>query len=175
MSTISVRCTGARAGDQPGCSRKSLGRSIRLIAALRAAFTTKGTKATARTLRKATNLFLPFVSFVLNAARSAASRGTLRPHRSTRAVLLGLPFAVGPLDAQGEPVLRQIKVPHGYYYREMYLPQLTSGPSALTWSPDGQELIYSMHGSLWRSEQEKSNALEKIRRARKEFELRLSH
>ncbi len=54
------------------------------------------------------------------------------------------------LAAQREPVLRQIKVPHNYYYREMYLPQLTSGPSAVTWSPDGSELIYSMQGSLWR-------------------------
>jgi WD40 repeat protein len=64
--------------------------------------------------------------------------------------LLGLLFAGRPLLAQREPVLRQIKVPHSYYYREMYLPQLTSGPSALTWSPDGTELIYSMQGSLWR-------------------------
>lgn len=47
-------------------------------------------------------------------------------------------------------MLRQIKVPHSYYYREMYLPQATSGPSSVTWSPDGTELIYSMQGSLWR-------------------------
>ena len=47
-------------------------------------------------------------------------------------------------------VLGQIDVPHNYYFREMYLPQLTSGPSSLTWSPDGTELIYSMQGSLWR-------------------------
>jgi TolB protein len=53
-------------------------------------------------------------------------------------------------SAQREPVLRQVKVPHSYYYREMYLPQVTSGPSAVTWSPDGRELIYSMQGSLWR-------------------------
>ena len=59
-------------------------------------------------------------------------------------------LAPGLLAAQREPVLRQIKVPHSYYYREMYLPQLTSGPSAVTWSPDGSELIYSMQGSLWR-------------------------
>jgi len=32
----------------------------------------------------------------------------------------------------------------------MYLPQLTSGPSGLAWSPDSGELIYSMAGSLWR-------------------------
>jgi len=54
------------------------------------------------------------------------------------------------LQAQRRPVLSQIKVPHSYYYREMYLPQVTSGPSAVTWSPDGRELIYSMQGSLWR-------------------------
>jgi len=32
----------------------------------------------------------------------------------------------------------------------MYLPQLTSGPSSVTWSPDSREVIYSMGGSLWR-------------------------
>ena len=53
-------------------------------------------------------------------------------------------------DAQREPVLRQIKLPHNYYYREMYLPQVTSGPSAVTWSPDGKSVIYAMQGSLWR-------------------------
>jgi Tol biopolymer transport system component len=54
------------------------------------------------------------------------------------------------LAAQREPVLRQIKLPHSYYYREMYLPQVTSGPSSATWSPDGKSLIYSMQGGLWR-------------------------
>src|SRR5712675_9405 len=48
------------------------------------------------------------------------------------------------------PVLQQIDLPHPYYFREMYLPQLTSGPSSLAWSPDSGELIYSMAGSLWR-------------------------
>jgi len=52
--------------------------------------------------------------------------------------------------AQRQPVLQQIDLPHPYYYREMYLPQLTSGPSSLTWSPDSRELVYSMAGSLWR-------------------------
>jgi len=51
--------------------------------------------------------------------------------------------------AQREPVLKQIDLPHSYYYREMYLPQLTSGPSAVAWSPDSRRLIYSMAGSLW--------------------------
>lgn len=32
----------------------------------------------------------------------------------------------------------------------MYLPQLTGGPSSVAWSPDSQEVVYSMAGSLWR-------------------------
>jgi TolB protein len=60
--------------------------------------------------------------------------------------LAGSPLAV----AERLPVLKQIDVPHAYYFREMYLPQLTSGPSSLAWSPDSSELIYSMAGSLWR-------------------------
>ena len=51
--------------------------------------------------------------------------------------------------AQRDPVLKQIDVPHPYYFREMYLPQLTAGPSALAWSPDSGSLVYSMAGSLW--------------------------
>jgi TolB protein len=43
-----------------------------------------------------------------------------------------------------------VRVPHSYYWREMYVPQVTSGPSAFTWSPNGREVIYSMQGSLWR-------------------------
>jgi len=58
--------------------------------------------------------------------------------------------AAVPAVAQRESVLKQVGVPHAYYWREMYVPQVTSGPSAATWSPDGTELIYSMQGSLWR-------------------------
>jgi len=66
------------------------------------------------------------------------------------ALLAGLlAIACGPLRAEREPVLKQILLPHNYYYREMYLPQLTSGPSSLAWSPDGAQLVYSMQGSLW--------------------------
>jgi len=54
------------------------------------------------------------------------------------------------LAAQREPVLKQVEVPHPYYWREMYVPQVTSGPSAISWSPDGQELVYAMQGTLWR-------------------------
>jgi TolB protein len=55
-----------------------------------------------------------------------------------------------PCAAQRKPVLPQIDLPHPYYYREMYLPQLTSGPSSVSWSPDSKEVVYSMAGSLWR-------------------------
>jgi TolB protein len=54
--------------------------------------------------------------------------------------------------AQREPVLKQIDLPHPYYFREMYLPQLTTGPSAAAWSPDSRSLAYSMAGSLWRQD-----------------------
>jgi Tol biopolymer transport system component len=51
---------------------------------------------------------------------------------------------------QREGVLKQINEPHPYYYHEMYLPQVTTGPSSVTWSPDGKEVIFAMNGSLWR-------------------------
>ncbi len=52
--------------------------------------------------------------------------------------------------AQRVPVLNQIKLPHNYYFRELYLPQLTSGPSSVAWMPDGKALVYSKNGSLWK-------------------------
>jgi len=54
------------------------------------------------------------------------------------------------LHAQRAPVLQQIKVRHPYYFREMFIPQATSGAGAATWSPDGTELVYAMQGTLWR-------------------------
>jgi Tol biopolymer transport system component len=57
-------------------------------------------------------------------------------------------------------VLAQIDLPHNYYFREMYLPQLTTGPSALAFSPDGNELVYSMAGSLWRQKIGSASATE---------------
>jgi len=58
--------------------------------------------------------------------------------------LSGLAFA------QRLPVLGQIDLPHPYYYREMYLPQLTTGPSSVAWLPDSKTVVYSMAGALWR-------------------------
>ncbi len=62
---------------------------------------------------------------------------------------LALPAA---LTGQREPVLRQVRLPHNYYFREMYLPQVTTGPSAVAWTADGRSLIYAMQGSLWRQQ-----------------------
>ncbi len=55
-----------------------------------------------------------------------------------------------PALGQREWVLKQIDLPHPYYYREMYLPQLTTGPSSVAWLPDSRGVVYSMAGSLWR-------------------------
>jgi len=54
------------------------------------------------------------------------------------------------VSAQRVPVLSQVSLPHSYYYREMYLPQLTGGPSSVDWLPDGSGMVFSMSGSLWR-------------------------
>jgi TolB protein len=65
-------------------------------------------------------------------------------------LFVALVFSVLHLLAEREPVLKQIDLPHPYYYREMYLPQLTSGPSSVAWSPDSKTLVYSMQGVLWK-------------------------
>jgi TolB protein len=56
----------------------------------------------------------------------------------------------GAAQAAREAVLSQVKLPHNYYWRELYIPQLTTGPSAAAFLPGGDELVYSMAGSLWR-------------------------
>ena len=66
----------------------------------------------------------------------------------------------GPVGGQRRPVLEQVDVPHPYYCRELYLPQLTSGPSWLSWGPDSKELIYSMAGSLWRQRLDSKEAMQ---------------
>jgi len=70
--------------------------------------------------------------------------------------LITLPFSFA--FSQREPVLKQIDLPHRYYYREMYLPQLTTGPSAAAWSSDSGSLVYSMAGSLWRQQLDSTEA-----------------
>lgn len=80
----------------------------------------------------------------------------LRIYRASFLIVLTL--ASLPLVARREPVLKQVDVPHRYYYREMYLPQLTTGPSAAAWLPDSRSLVYSMAGSLWRQAMESGEA-----------------
>jgi TolB protein len=52
--------------------------------------------------------------------------------------------------AERRAILEQIDLPHAYYYHEMYLPQLTAGPSSVAFAPDSREVVFSMGGSLWR-------------------------
>ena len=90
--------------------------------------------------------------------------GCRRAEETLRKVLglvyLILVVAAVPTGAQRRPVLPQIDEPHPYYYRELYLPQLTSGPSSLSWGPDSQELVYSMAGSLWRQRLNSKEAIQ---------------
>ena len=76
------------------------------------------------------------------------------------ALLLGL---AGPSEAGREPVLKQVDLPHSYYWRELYIPQLTTGPSSLSFTPDGTALLYSMGGSLWRQAIGSDEAIELTR------------
>ena len=66
------------------------------------------------------------------------------------AALARLLSLAGQAAAEREPVLKQVDLPHSYYWRELYLPQLTTGPSSASFTPDGKALVYSMGGSLWR-------------------------
>jgi TolB protein len=68
-------------------------------------------------------------------------------------LVAGMALALLPsfaAQAERKTVLAQIAVPHNYYYREMYLPRVTTGPSAADFSPDGRVLVYAMGGSLWK-------------------------
>ncbi len=82
-------------------------------------------------------------------ALPSLARTVLTLAATTASILIASPAIHGEAGRR-EPVLKQIRLPHHYYYREMYLPQATSGPSAVAWSPDGRELVYSMQGALWR-------------------------
>lgn len=83
-----------------------------------------------------------------DASRRRNRRSAGRPLCLLTAALAGTLLATAA-GAERRPVLDQIAVPHDYYFREMYLPQVTSGPSTLAWMPDGTALVYSMQGSLW--------------------------
>ena len=59
-------------------------------------------------------------------------------------------LSAGPAAADREPVLKQVQLPHSYYWRGLYLPQLTTGASSAAFMPDGNAVVYAMEGSLWR-------------------------
>ena len=86
------------------------------------------------------------------------------PRRARGVLCWGLLSVAVASPASAPPrrqaVLPQVKVPHSYYWREMYVPQVTSGPSSAAWSPDGSELIYAMQGSLWRQRVEGDEAVQ---------------
>jgi TolB protein len=80
---------------------------------------------------------------------------------SALSVLSFLSISAAPvLEAQRSPVLPQVKVRHPYYYREMFIPQPTTGPGSVAWSPDGSEVVFSMQGSLWRQRVGSTEALQ---------------
>jgi TolB protein len=76
------------------------------------------------------------------------------------AVACGLWGLAGDARADREPVLGQVDLPHSYYWRELYLPQLTTGPSSASFTPDGAGLVYSMGGSLWKQAIDSTTAVE---------------
>ena len=77
--------------------------------------------------------------------------------------LAALILVADAAKAGREPVLKQVDLPHSYYWRELYLPQLTTGPSSASFLPDGNSLIYSMGGSLWRQAIGSGEAIELTR------------
>ncbi|OFX06257.1 MAG: hypothetical protein A3E78_14635 [Alphaproteobacteria bacterium RIFCSPHIGHO2_12_FULL_63_12] len=70
--------------------------------------------------------------------------------RCAASAMLIAAFASPAFAAERAPALAQVTAPHSYYWREMYVPQLTSGPSSLAWARDGEALYYSMRGRIWR-------------------------
>jgi len=93
---------------------------------------------------------------MISALRSCLACALALPALASLAV--SAPLSAAPAERQ--PVLRQIDLPHNYYFREMYLPQLTSGPSAVAFMPDGQSLVYSMQGSLWQQRLDSTTAVQ---------------
>jgi len=83
------------------------------------------------------------------------------PNRRRFSIFLFLVASCLSLRAQQrEPVLKQINHPHPYYFREMYLPQLTTGPGSVAWSPDSKAVVYSMAGSLWQQNVQSDSAIQ---------------
>lgn len=84
----------------------------------------------------------------------------MRPAARALLVAAALLAAVEASGAGREPVLSQVALPHNYYWRELYIPQLTTGPSFAAFLPSGDDVIYSMEGSLWRQGLRSDTAVE---------------
>ena len=63
-------------------------------------------------------------------ARGACSEAGAPVRRRGSLLLRAGRLARRRRSAAREPVLKQVDLPHSYYWRELYLPQLTTGPSA---------------------------------------------
>ena len=63
-------------------------------------------------------------------------------------------LALLPLAAQAprQPVMAQVAHPHPYYWRGLYLPQVTTGATSPAWTPDGKALVFAKGGNLWRQD-----------------------
>ncbi len=73
--------------------------------------------------------------------------------RAGALALLAVPALLAAEAASGagrEPILKQVDLPHNYYWRELYIPQVTTSPSSLAFMPSGDEVVYAMAGSLGR-------------------------
>ncbi|MCB2099003.1 MAG: CehA/McbA family metallohydrolase [Parvularculaceae bacterium] len=84
----------------------------------------------------------------------------MNPRRILAAGVAALALAAPVVAAERAPVYAQVTAPHSYYWREMYIPQLTSGPSSLAWAPDGTALYFSMQGRIWRRKLDATRAEE---------------
>lgn len=63
------------------------------------------------------------------------------------------PIAVPNVD-------KQLQAAGQMYLESMYLPSVTRGPWAPSWSPDGKEIAFGMHGSIWKVPAEGGNAVQ---------------
>jgi TolB protein len=112
------------------------------------------------TAKKGTDLFLEkgtdlFFGRKINL--SSFPKINLSPFLLLLLLLLLLPLSS---HAAREAVLKQVQAPHSYYWRELYLPQLTTGPSSADFTADGSAVVYSMGGSLWLQQLGSSSAEE---------------
>src|SRR5215469_11186033 len=98
----------------------------------------------------------PIYHFHRDIIRPSEEAGALLTRFATTVLMISALSTV--LTAQRDPVLKQIDLPHRYYYREMYLPQLTTGPNAASWMPNSRSLVYSIAGTLWRQDLDSTSA-----------------